>query len=189
MRNLRRLALAILLASVPLTGLLAGPLTAPARSEPAWTTYHRDAARSGDDPDAIEPIAPVQAWQTTSLGAPIWGQPLVLGSRVYVATVGDELYALNASTGAVEWQTSAGVPVPSEELPCGDIEPTVGIVSTPVIDVENQMIYAVADTWNADRQAHHVLDGFALADGELGREHSGRSAGRRSERPCCSARP
>ena len=168
MRNLRRLALAILLASVPLTGLLAGPLTAPARSEPAWTTYHRDAARSGDDPDAIEPIAPVQAWQTTSLGAPIWGQPLVLGSRVYVATVGDELYALNASTGAVEWQTSAGVPVPSDELPCGDIEPTVGIVSTPVIDVENQMIYAVADTWNAaTRQAQHVLDGFALAHGEL----------------------
>ena len=146
---------------------LAGQLTSTALAEPAWTTYHRDPERSGDDPDAIEPIAPVMAWQTPSLGAPIWGQPLVLGFHVYVATVGDQIYALNAVTGEVEWQHSAGTPVPAGELPCGDIEPTVGIVGTPVIDTATQTIYAVADTWDAaTRQAHHLLEGFRLTDGE-----------------------
>ncbi len=147
---------------------LFGQLTATAlAAEPAWTTYHRDPGRSGDDPDAIEPIAPLTAWQTPSLGAPIWGQPLVLGSRVYVATVGDEVYALNAVTGAVEWERSAGTPVPASELPCGDVEPTVGIVGTPVIDAKEQVLYAVADNWNANTgEARHLLKGFALSNGQ-----------------------
>ena len=36
----------------------------------------------------------------------------MLGDRVYVATVGDEAYALEASTGKVLWQKSLGTPVP-----------------------------------------------------------------------------
>lgn len=161
-RALRAALLACLLA-----GLLSGvALSGIARGEPMWSTYHRDPERSGLDPDATEPIAPVLAWHTPSLGAPIWGQPLVLGEHVYVATVGDEIYELNASTGAIEWQTSAGTPVSSYELPCGDIEPTVGIVSTPVIDTATDTIYAVADTWNAGaREAKHLLEGFDLQTG------------------------
>jgi hypothetical protein len=159
-----RVALLACVLAGSLTGLAS---TAVAQGEPAWTTYHRDAERSGDDPDAVEPIAPVLAWHTPSLGAPIWGQPLVLGSHVYVATVGDEIYELNASTGAVEWQQSTGTPVPSDELPCGDITPTVGIVGTPVIDASTGAIYAVADTWNAStHEAQHVLEGFDLQTGE-----------------------
>lgn len=167
-----QVALAPLPRVVLLTCLLAclltgAALTGVAHGEPAWTTYHRDPERSGDDPDATEPIAPVLAWHTPSLGAPIWGQPLVLGSHVYVATVGDEIYELNATTGAVEWQQNAGTPVPSEELPCGDITPTVGIVGTPVIDTSTGAIYAVADTWNAStHEAEHVLKGYRLSDGE-----------------------
>lgn len=147
--------------------LLAGALTGVAHGQPEWTTYHRDPGRSGNDPEAGQPITPALAWQSTSLGAPIWGQPLVLGSHIYVATVGDEIYGLNATTGAVEWQQSAGTPVPSGELPCGDITPTVGIVGTPVIDTSAGAIYAVADTWNAStHEAQHVLEGYRLSDGE-----------------------
>ena len=157
----------ILLLAALLGALLAGPLTGAARGEPAWTTYHRDPGRSGDDTEAGEPIAPVLAWHSVELGAPIWGQPLVLGPRVYVATVGDELYALEASTGRVVWAKSVGTPVPSEALPCGDIEPTVGIVGTPVIDPATATIYAVADTWDAKtEEAHHLLEGLNLATGE-----------------------
>ena len=149
-----------------LAGALAGPLTAPARGEAAWTTYHRDAGRSGDDPDATEPIVPVEDWQSPDLGAPIWSQPLILGSRAYVATVGDEIYALDVATGDVVWEKSVGTPVPSGELPCGDVTPTVGIVGTPVIDTSSQVIYAVADTWNpATKEAHHVLKGLSLESG------------------------
>jgi outer membrane protein assembly factor BamB len=150
-----------------LVGLLAGPLAINAYAEPAWTTYHRDAARSGDDPEATDPITPALAWQSHDLGAPIWSQPLILGSRVYVATVGDEIYALNAATGEVIWEKSAGIPVPAEEVTCGDIKPTVGIVGTPVIDVATNAIYAVADVWNAStEEAHHVFEGFNLNNGE-----------------------
>lgn len=150
------LAAAALLLSAPIAGAGAG--------EPAWTTYHRDAQRSGVDPDAVSPQTPSLAWQSPDLAAPIWGQPLILGSRVYVATVGDGVYALEASSGRVVWHASAGTPVPSSALPCGDITPTVGIVGTPVIDAAGGVLYAVADTWDGSH-AQHVLEGFRLADG------------------------
>ncbi len=147
--------------------MLVGALSQAAQGEPMWTTYHRDAGRSGDDPEATEPIVPVKAWQSPNLGAPLWSQPLILGSRAYVATVGDKIYALNAATGGVVWEKSAGTPVPSGELPCGDITPTVGIVGTPVIDTSTNAIYAVADTWDAGKkEAHHVLKGYSLTGGE-----------------------
>lgn len=146
---------------------LAGSVAQAAYGEPAWTTYHRDPARSGNDPEGGHPVTPTLAWQSPDLGAPLYGQPLVLGSRVYVATVGDRLYALDASSGKVIWEQSAGVPVPSGELPCGDITPTVGIVGTPVIDPATKAIYAVADTWDAiKKEAHHVLKGYSLSDGK-----------------------
>ncbi|HWF32440.1 MAG TPA: PQQ-binding-like beta-propeller repeat protein [Solirubrobacteraceae bacterium] len=155
------LLLALLLATMMLFAAAAGAST----SEAAWTTYHGDATRTGNDPQAISPQTPSLAWQSPNLGAPIWSQPLVVGSRVYVATVGDDVYALEAATGQIAWHASAGTPVPSSKLPCGDITPTVGIVGTPVIDPATGVLYAVADTWNGN-QAQHVLEGFRLSTGE-----------------------
>src|SRR6266550_7180739 len=94
----RLFAAAAVAVAVP-CGLAALP--ARAHAAPAWTTYHRDAGRSGYDPEATSPIVPVLAWQTVSLGAPIWQQPLIYGSRAYIATVGNDVYALATSTGAV----------------------------------------------------------------------------------------
>jgi hypothetical protein len=146
--------------------LLAGPLAPPAGAIPAWPTYHHDAGRSGVDPDGSEPHAPTFDWQSADLGAPIWGQPLLLGGRGYVANVGDRLAALDVSSGSVLWSQILGTPVPAGKLPCGDIFPTVGIVGTPVIDPAAGVIYAVADTWDAaTEKAQHVLVGVALADG------------------------
>ncbi len=159
----------------PLPRLLAPPLlllavaatlAQSAAAEPAWTTYHHDAARSGDDPEASSPIAPVLAWHTPDLGAPIWSQPVILGSRAYVATVGDTVFALGTATGAIVWQTSVGTPVPAGALPCGDITPTVGIVGTPVIDPATGAIYVVADTWDGSTP-HHELVALSLADGQI----------------------
>jgi outer membrane protein assembly factor BamB len=139
-------------------------LPAAARAEPAWTTYHRDSGRSGYDPEETSPITPVLAWRSADLGAPIWQQPVIAGNRAYIATVGNDLYALDTSTGAVIWSRHAGTPVPSGALPCGDITPTVGIVGTPVIDPAANAIYAVADTWNGT-SAQHVLVGYRLDSG------------------------
>jgi outer membrane protein assembly factor BamB len=91
---------------------------------------------------------------------------VILGSRAYIATVGNDIYALDSSSGAVIWSKHAGPPVPAGSLPCGHVNPTVGIVGTPVIDPATNAIYAVADTWDAGAgEAHHVLVGYSLATG------------------------
>ncbi len=166
MNSSGRTPLSSLLHAAALAMAAAALLASPAAAaEPAWTTYHHDAERSGSDPDAVSPLTPTLAWQSPNLGAPIWGQPLILGGRAYVTTVGNDVYALDVASGQVVWHVSAGTPVPKGALPCGDIEPTVGIVGTPVIDRTNGVLYAVADTWNGS-QAQHLLEGFRISNGE-----------------------
>lgn len=161
-RRMARLAAPLGAAFICACGVLVGA----AQAEPAWTTYHRDPGRAGYDPEGTSPIVPVLAWQSSSLGAPIFQQPLILGTRAYIATVGNDIYALDASSGAIIWSKHAGTPVPAGSLPCGNVTPTVGIVGTPVIDVATNAIYAVADTWDAGTaEAHHVLVGYSLASG------------------------
>ena len=158
-----RAAAAALCAGAAMFAIL-GWAVPPAGALPAWTTYHHDATRTGADPDGTSPLAPTLSWQSANLGAPMWNQPVVLGGRVYAATIGDDVYALDASSGAVIWHASAGTPVPASSLPCGDVKPTVGIVSTPVIDPATGVLYVVADTWDGSH-AQHLLEGFRLLDG------------------------
>jgi outer membrane protein assembly factor BamB len=108
------------------------------------------------------------AWTSPHLDGSLFGQPLVGGSLVYVATENDTVYALSASTGAVAWSAHVGTPfnpsvVPSE---CGDIRPTVGITSTPVIDVVRSEIFVVADEASGNTAAHHLI-GLDLATGHV----------------------
>lgn len=142
---------------------------APACGEPEWTTYHHDAARSGIDPESTQPLKPTRLWQTPALDGPIWAEPLVYGPDVYVATENDTIYAIDAETGKVAWEKHLGTPVPSSELPCGDIEPTVGITSTPVIDPQTSTIYAVEDTWDGTHQSsiRHKLIALDTQTGTL----------------------
>ena len=105
-------------------------------------------------------------WQTGSLDGLMWSQPLVYGSRVYVATENDTVYALDASTGSVVWQRHLATPVPSGHLPCGDISPVVGITGTPVIDPATNRIFVDADTWDGST-IRHELFGLNLGDGSV----------------------
>ncbi len=138
---------------------------------PAWTTYRHDMLRSGVDPDSTSPVAPTQVWQTAALDGSVYGSPLVYGSRVYVATENDTVYALDSVTGAVVWKRHVGTPVPvvgpnPPTTGCGNINP-LGITGTPVIDPATQRIFAVAETWDGSDPSsiQHVLLGFDLADG------------------------
>ena len=119
--------------------------------------------RSGvsSDQEALGQVA--QAWTSVALDGAVYAQPLVVGDRVYVATEGDSVYALEAATGAVVWRQSLGQPVPGGALPCGNIDPS-GITGTPVIDVDNGMLYVVA---NLRSGPHHELFALALADGAV----------------------
>ena len=68
---------------------------------------------------------------------------------LYVATQHDSVYAIDADTGTVYWQTSlipaGGSTVSSSvDLNCGDISVEVGITGTPVIDPATATLYVVA---------------------------------------------
>jgi outer membrane protein assembly factor BamB len=140
--------------------VLALATAAPAArsSVPAWTTYDHDAARSATDPDSGSPVAPSPAWGApATLDGAVYAQPLVYGPRVYVATENNTIYALDAATGAVVWVRNVGSPVPSGDLPCGNISPTVGITGTPSIDPAGGRIYAVADELVGGAVAHRLV--------------------------------
>jgi outer membrane protein assembly factor BamB len=108
----------------------------------AWPTYHRDAARSGVEPDGPTPSSIRQVWETPTLDGAIYAEPLFVGSQVFVATEGNTVYAIDATNGQIEWQVNLGDPVPRSQLPCGNIDPT-GITSTPVVDPGRGLIYVV----------------------------------------------
>jgi outer membrane protein assembly factor BamB len=146
--------------------LAASPATAAAS---AWTTYDHDARRSAIDPDTGFRVSPRPVWHSAvKLDGPVYAQPLEVGSRVYAATESDTIYALDTATGAVRWKRSVGRPVPATHkgfLVCGNIHPTVGITSTPVIDAAANRIYAVADTLTR-AGVRHELVALALTTGK-----------------------
>ena len=121
-----------------------------------WTTYGgtnaRDAIQSTDAPSAPLHIA----WRSNAQRGEIYGEPLIADNRVFVATENDTVEALSALTGRLIWSLSIGTAVPSSNLPCGDIGPTVGITSTMVIDPSNSRLFVSGETLVGSR-VHHVL--------------------------------
>jgi outer membrane protein assembly factor BamB len=160
------LALALVLAS-SIAPAAASTATAATGTPPgSWTVYHRDALGDGVAPSDVASVhLSSPAWRSPVLDGQLYGEPLVLGGRVYVATENDTVYALSAATGAVEWSTHVGTPVPAGRLPCGDISPLVGITGTPVIDPNRNEIFVVADMLEAGSPAH-VLVGLETATGK-----------------------
>jgi outer membrane protein assembly factor BamB len=140
----------------------------PAAARADWTTYRGDPGRSGVDASSVGSVPFAAAWTSQSLGGAIWGEPLVHDGLVIVATESNEVAALNESNGQLAWQASAGTPVPSSgsgpHPPCGDISPTVGITSTPVIDPTTDRVFVVADNLIGS-SIQHRLYAFNLSNG------------------------
>ena len=132
----------------------------------SWTVYHGDAAGSGFSNPASAVVTSSPAWTSPALDGRLYGEPLVFGGDVYVATEDDTVYALSSSTGAVVWSTHVASPVPSSALPCGDISPTVGITGTPVIDPSRSEIFVVADEL-VNGSPEHKLVGMSVTSGAL----------------------
>src|SRR6267143_214591 len=133
----------------------------PASATADWPMYHFDPARTGND--TIDPAATSVAnvWNTTVNGE-IYAEPLVVGNTVLVATELNNVYGLNASTGAVLWGSALGGAVPSSSLPCGNINP-VGITGTPVVDTTTGLMYVVA--FLASPSIHYELYAINIANG------------------------
>ncbi len=157
---------------------VAGTPGSPARTSAsgfgsAWTTYHADAEATGGA-EVQSRLRPTRrAWTSPTLDGELYGEPLVADGRVVAATENDTVYAMAARTGRVLWSRHLGKPVPSGDLPCGDISPEVGITGTPVIDPSRQEIFVDADTLirgpasSHGVEASHRLFGLNLFTGKV----------------------
>lgn len=108
----------------------------------------------------------------------IYAQPLYVGgvqisgvgmkNVVFVATMNDSVYAIDADAPGSNtplWQVSLGTAAPSAAIPdLEDVNPQVGILSTPVIDPGAQVIYVVGETFEGGAPVFR-LHGLSLADG------------------------
>ena len=139
------------------TGPVLGATAAPG-SPPSWTVYHGALDGNGAATSVASVDLSTPAWTSPALDGELYGEPLVSGGRIYVATENDTVIALSASTGAVVWSTHVGTPVPAASLPCGDISPTVGITGTPVIDEARDELFVVADELVNGTPAHRWSD-------------------------------
>ena len=98
---------------------------------------------------------------TITAGPNTVGTPGTYPSVVFVATQHDSLYAIDAASGAILWQrtfldttnpndylpgASSVTSVPSGDTNSDDINPEIGITSTPVIDASSNIIYVLAKT-------------------------------------------
>ena len=82
-----------------------------------------------------------------------------------VATDQDEVYAIDAKSGAQIWERPLGEPVPRSALPCGNL-PTLGVTGTPVIDPARATLYLDAFVMR-DNEPRHEIYALALADGSI----------------------
>ncbi|MGH6827971.1 MAG: hypothetical protein ACREFW_03570 [Rhizomicrobium sp.] len=138
--------------------------------------YHGDAARTGNfvipalTYAAASKLHRDPRFQPRIQGA-VNAQPLFWKAGtgtalLIVATEADDVYALNAQTGATVWEEKLGTPVKRSELPCGDIFP-LGITGTPVIDAGRQAVYLDAMIEGRDGRPEHAIFGLSLKDGSV----------------------
>jgi hypothetical protein len=114
------------------------------------TQEHNNSSRDGLYIDAT--FTPAAAAGLTrdlnfdgTISGNVYAQPLYIesgpnGPMIIAVTESNNVYALNATTGAVIWQrTDLGPPVTSG-LFCGNINP-VGITGTPVVDLGSRSVF------------------------------------------------
>lgn len=141
-----------------------------AQTIPAVTTYHNDNYRSGSNQSETQLTpANVSAGSfgklfSAPVDAAVYAQPLyvpgltikgAVHNVVFIATENNSVYAYDADVaGPPLWQINFNygapgatvTPVPNADVNCGDLQPVIGITSTPVIDLATNTLYAVAKT-------------------------------------------
>jgi len=118
------------------------------------TQEHNNLSRDGVYVDsAFTPSAAANLARDTNFSGVITGnvlaQPIYVeggpnGPMVIAVTESNNVYALNAVTGAVIWQRNVGAPKTNTQ-PCGNINP-LGISDTPVVDLASRSLFLDAMT-------------------------------------------
>ena len=126
----------------------------PANASVNVTRHHNH--DSGDglyiDPGFTQAAAANLARDTNFTGTivgNVYAQPLYVEdgpggvAMVIAVTESNNVYALNAATGAIVWQRNVGTAITSG-LPCGNISP-IGITGTPVVDLASRSLFLDAE--------------------------------------------
>ncbi len=101
--------------------------------------------------------------QGAVLGQPLYGSDVTPGKdAVFVATEANNVYSLDAKTGAQNWMKNLGSPIALANLPCGSGIDPYGITSTPIIDPASRTIY-VESLSSPDGGNTKVHQAFALS--------------------------
>ena len=99
-----------------------------------------------------------------SAGEKVLAQPLVVNGKVLIVTEENNLYLLDAVTGAITNQRSLGTGYDaSGALGCGDITPHVGITGTPVVDTSSNTAYFFSKA-SSGAYTFHAVDAGTLAE-------------------------
>ncbi len=101
----------------------------------------------------------------------VYAQPLVSGGVLLVVTEANHVYGLDPETGAQKWSRAVGTPWNPSDIGCGDLLPTIGVTSTPVIDASGTE-YFVAKTYVSGSSGPAAWDMHAV-DVQTGVEKSG----------------
>jgi outer membrane protein assembly factor BamB len=112
---------------------------------------------NGPDPARLR-----QAWRSAQLDGDVYGEPIVVGRNVLVATERDSVYAFDSASGQQMWRVNLGEPIPRSMLPCGNIDPT-GVTGTPVVDAATSTVYLVAFV----KPGRHDLVALNVNDGSV----------------------
>jgi hypothetical protein len=115
-------------------------------------THHYDASRTGwnNQESILTPgnvagsgLSRFSLLHVVPLDERVNAQPLIWRDVVYVVTANNTVYAIDAMTGSVRSTIHLGDPV----MACaGQQEAPLGILSTPVIDTQAQVMYLVTET-------------------------------------------
>jgi hypothetical protein len=99
-----------------------------------------------------------------TVGEQVLAQPLVYNGKVFIATEANNLYLLDGVTGAITNSRALGAAYnASAGVGCGDINPTVGITGTPVIDTSSGTAYFFSKS-DTGVWTFHAVDATNLAE-------------------------
>ncbi|HYP87054.1 MAG TPA: hypothetical protein VEQ59_02860, partial [Polyangiaceae bacterium] len=101
----------------------------------------------------------------------MWASPLYLAPAAatgkglfFAVTTGNDVIAIDETTGMTVWTKSIGTPATANGVNCGNIHP-LGILSTPVIDAATRTIYVAGAVGNAMTIQKHVIMAYNADDG------------------------
>jgi hypothetical protein len=106
----------------------------------------------------------------------MWASPLYIengpkGKGAFIAaTTNNDVVALDEATGATLWTKSIGTPATGNNVGCSSGNngtPSVGILSTPVIDGQSRTVYVAGATGDTSDIQDHVASAFAIEDGSV----------------------